>query len=263
MNRKQNKTVMVVDDSTFVLHAVRLVLEKAGYRVITRDVAVGASGIIMREKPDLVLLDVNMPGIEGPELVTRLRQNERLAATEVLFYSSCPVEDLERMVDQSGANGYVRKGDDLASLCEVVAGRIGGAEQQQKQLPSLLFVDDDLRMLRIFERELGKMITADYVSSAAKALQHILSASPPDVVVADLVMPGMSGIELLERALARDDSWNRRFIFLTGLDDSDPLGKQATEKNAELFYKPLCGETLAQLHASIEKRTGESETGNE
>jgi len=48
------------------------------------------------------------------------------------------------------------------------------------------------------------------------ALKRIMSDDPPDVVVADLMMPDLNGVELYTRASAIDPGWSRRFVFVTG-----------------------------------------------
>ena len=60
--------VMIVDDENTVLEITGAVLEDHGYRVIKRESALGTSLAILREKPDVVLLDVNMPGLSGDRI---------------------------------------------------------------------------------------------------------------------------------------------------------------------------------------------------
>ena len=67
--RSHSRTILVIDDNAVVLEMTRSTLEMAGFRVFTRERTVGAIGIILEERPDLVLLDVNMPNLSGDSLV--------------------------------------------------------------------------------------------------------------------------------------------------------------------------------------------------
>ncbi|MBI5507228.1 MAG: response regulator transcription factor [Deltaproteobacteria bacterium] len=105
----QRHRVMVIDDSLIVLKSVRTLLEASGFEVFTRSEAIGSGAEIVRERPDVVLVDVNMPLIEGPELVASLRRHPRLANTRVLLHSTRPEDELARLAKECGADGFVRK----------------------------------------------------------------------------------------------------------------------------------------------------------
>ena len=84
-------------------------------------------------------------------------------------------------------------------------------------LPVALFLDDDLAVLTGYRRALSsEEVIGEYLTSADQAVRRISAAEPPDVVVTDLVMPGMNGIELYRRALELDPTWRHRFVFVTG-----------------------------------------------
>ena len=80
-------TVLVVDDAPGIVHLLQLLLEQAGYRVVT---AVGAAVLpLAREvQPDVILLDVMMPGLDGPATLRSLRTVDALAAVPVVFFTA-------------------------------------------------------------------------------------------------------------------------------------------------------------------------------
>jgi len=101
--------IMIVDDDPTTLSVVGAVLQNSGHEVIPRDTAIGTTLAILRQKPDVVLLDVRMPGLAGDKLATLIEQ-EATSRPIVILHSSLPAQDLERLARSSGAAGCVPKG---------------------------------------------------------------------------------------------------------------------------------------------------------
>jgi CheY-like chemotaxis protein len=103
--------VLVVDDSEPTVRLLKAELEAKGHEVMTANGADAATKIILKKKtrPDLVLLDVNMPGINGEELCRFIKTNSLFAGIQVVFCSAAEEAELQRLVKTCGADGYVRK----------------------------------------------------------------------------------------------------------------------------------------------------------
>ena len=80
--------VLVIDDEPAVRDLMIAVLEDEGYIVLSADGGRQALEVLMREQPDLVLLDIMMPGMDGREVYRRLRQLPGLERTPVVFVSA-------------------------------------------------------------------------------------------------------------------------------------------------------------------------------
>src|SRR5688572_5657070 len=106
-------TVMVIDDSPVVLDWVRDALAKSGHRLITRSSGIGSSADIIRERPDVVLIDVNMPGLPG-NVLSQLCKSSASYDVTLLLYSSLPVPELEALAKSCGADGFVQKSNNEA-----------------------------------------------------------------------------------------------------------------------------------------------------
>ena len=103
-------TLMIVDDHRSFRDAARRVLESAGFEVIG-EAADGESALdaIAELRPDVVLLDVQLPGIDGFEVAARLTANGSTPA--IVMTSSREGADFGPLVEQSGARGFVHKAD--------------------------------------------------------------------------------------------------------------------------------------------------------
>lgn len=110
------KVVLVIDDNANGRELVRTVLEKLGFTV--HEACDGLEGLDAAGKlqPDLIVLDLHMPGLNGFEVVEKLRQSDALAATPVLaLTASAMIGDRERAL-AAGFTGYVTKPIRLVDL---------------------------------------------------------------------------------------------------------------------------------------------------
>lgn len=112
--------VLVVEDNEKNMKLVRDVLEAAGYRTLEATRAEDAIDLALSRAPALVLMDVQLPGIDGVEALARLRRDERTAAIPVLALTAQAMQgDRERFLD-AGFDGYLSKPVDVAELITAV-----------------------------------------------------------------------------------------------------------------------------------------------
>lgn len=108
--------VMIVDDDPMILQVTGAVLERRGHRVIRRSSSIGTSVAISREQPDVLLLDVNMPGLSGDRLAKLVPAGAR--APVVILYSGIFQPELEELARACGAAGVIAKTGELTHLVE-------------------------------------------------------------------------------------------------------------------------------------------------
>jgi two-component system chemotaxis response regulator CheY len=113
-------TIVVVDDCAIALASTAEALERAGYRVITRERPAGCVAMMLQEKPDLVLLDVCMPTVAGDTLVKLFSKASPNSGTIILLYSALDEPLLRSKAKASGAHGYIAKGNDPTLLVRAV-----------------------------------------------------------------------------------------------------------------------------------------------
>ncbi|MGB8933073.1 MAG: response regulator [Anaeromyxobacteraceae bacterium] len=103
--------ILVVDDDPTHLMYTQEILEADGHDVVVHRTGFGVSVKFWKEKPDLVLLDVNMPGLSGENVCFLLERWLADRKTPVLLYSSNDEESLRKTAQKLGTAGYVMKGD--------------------------------------------------------------------------------------------------------------------------------------------------------
>jgi excisionase family DNA binding protein len=111
-------TVLLVDDDNRMRELVRLELEREGYDV--QEAASADEGLesIENRKPELILLDVMMPHVDGWEMLRRIQERHGAGAIPVLMFSGQVDEGAGRQAASSGASGFVGKGFDLDELVD-------------------------------------------------------------------------------------------------------------------------------------------------
>jgi CheY-like chemotaxis protein len=108
--------VLLIDDSEISLHFVASVLLRAGYDVRTADDVDKLEGVLGDWRPDVILTDVNMPGISGIELCRMLKSNYETAHVPVVLFSAVPQHELEGMARDCEADGCLSKANGLDRL---------------------------------------------------------------------------------------------------------------------------------------------------
>lgn len=106
--------LLVVDDEDDLLAELGPMLSRAGYEVFTASDGERALQLIERERPDLIVLDVLMPKMDGREIVRRLRQSQDWTPVILLTQVGSPAERALSL--QEGADDYINKPFELAEL---------------------------------------------------------------------------------------------------------------------------------------------------
>ena len=118
-------TVLVVEDNALNLKLVRDVLGHAGYRVLEACDAERGIELAAAEGPDLILMDVELPGIDGVEALRRLRADSETSSIPVVALTALAMkEDRERFL-AAGFDGYLEKPVSVPELPGQVAALLG------------------------------------------------------------------------------------------------------------------------------------------
>ena len=103
------KRILAVDDSKTMRDMVSFTLKGAGYDVLLADDGVNALSTISGETVDLIITDVNMPNMNGIELVAKSREDPRFRATPILILTTESDDDLKKQGRAAGATGWIVK----------------------------------------------------------------------------------------------------------------------------------------------------------
>ena len=120
--------ILVVDDEASILRSTQLLLADMGFEVVTCADQANVLDTLRRERPDLLLQDVRMPGLDLDRLVRSIRQDAGLAKLPILLFSASM--DLDEIQERVGASGILEKPFkplEIVQAIEAATGRpVGG-----------------------------------------------------------------------------------------------------------------------------------------
>ncbi len=107
--RESKKTIMVVDDHPDLVTIVKTILEVKGFGVQTAHNGKEVFNLLEEKEPDLILLDIMMPEMDGLEVLTRLNGNPDTASIPVILLSAKALDEDVRVGYKFGADRYITK----------------------------------------------------------------------------------------------------------------------------------------------------------
>lgn len=109
MGKKQSYTILAVDDNILNLKLIEISLSKEGYTIVSADNGPDARAMALRENPDLILLDIEMPGESGFDVIRKLKDDSRTNAIPVIFLTGLSEVDSKLKGFDLGAVDYITK----------------------------------------------------------------------------------------------------------------------------------------------------------
>jgi PAS domain S-box-containing protein len=261
------RQVLVIDDSETYRNEIKESLEAVGYGV--HEARNGEEGLMLAAalRPDAIIVDGVLPGIDGATVVRRLKADTGLRSVPSLLLTAATADDDELRALEAGADAYVRKSEDrdviLARLAALLRGATAAVPEADATLlgpKRLLAVDDSLTYLH----ELGDQLRHEgydvvLAQSGEEALE-LLAAQRVDCILLDLLMPGLSGQDTCRRIKQSPDWREIPLVMLTGCDDREAMIEGMNAGADDYIAKSADFDVLkARLRAQLRRRHFEDE----
>ena len=207
------RRVLVVDDDDDFRGLIRTQLHHAGYQVLDARDAAAALQIARTMRPDVITVDLLMPGLDGWDFIARLRSEDALARIPVIVVSGVP--EATKSQRRPAGVAVVTKGEGLDYLLREIRQSLGS----RRGATVLLAEDDgDLRgvLTASLTRSGHRVVQARDGAEALAAIEreHI------DLLVLDLVMPNIDGYEVLARLKSNPKDARIPVVVVSGADRS-------------------------------------------
>lgn len=248
------RKLLLVDDDAATLRVLSRVLSDYPDQHLA---TCGAQALALAraESPDLMLIDMEMPGMSGAQLCAMVKSDPQLSHVPVLFVTSDDSEETRLEALQLGAADFITKpvaADQLKarvaallrnatqielSKAEIASSGGLGREMLHTGPSRLLVVDDDvgaIEMLRHTLRGLGEVRAAGDGESA----MELVKTWRPDLILVDVLMTGMDGFELCSRIHAIAGLGHVPVVFVTRLSDAQYETRALEMGAADFIAKP-------------------------
>ncbi len=114
------ETILIVEDNPLSQKLIRALLERAGYDVCTAQDGEQAWVVLQSFDPKLILMDIQLPGVDGLELTRQLKADPQRRHIPVVAVTSCTLHGDEEKARHAGCDGYVSKATDMCALPALV-----------------------------------------------------------------------------------------------------------------------------------------------
>jgi len=123
-----NELIVIVEDNEQNQKLARDVLQVKGYRVLVAETAELGIPMALNDKPDLVLMDIHLPGMNGMEALARLRADAATKAIPVLAFTASVMPQDRREITSAGFDGFLSKPINLKEFLNTLAARLTGGK---------------------------------------------------------------------------------------------------------------------------------------
>jgi PAS domain S-box-containing protein len=241
--------VLVIDDDPVVADLLRRTLVKDGYRVEYAENGEKGLQLARQLRPDAITLDVMMPGMDGWQVMTHLKSDPELSDIPVVLLS---IVNDRKTGFALGATEYLTKPFDRERLTAVLA-RISKARGSRRAL----VVDDLPENRELLRRALeSDGWTVEEAGNGREGLDR-LEERRPDIILLDLMMPEMDGIEFVERLRANERNRSIPVLVVTAKEIT-PVDRQRLSGCVQAILQKGSAdvsELVAQTRALLSART--------
>ncbi|MEJ2077008.1 MAG: response regulator [Acidobacteriota bacterium] len=240
--------VLTVDDSRMIRTLIRKYLASLKLEIL--EAADGQAGleVARNTKPDLVILDINMPVMDGTEMLRELRKVPELSKTKVLMLTAESAEKLVLEVIKIGISDYIVKPFEEDVLIKKVRKILQIDPSQSEEgngesgMTKVLVLDDNESILLVARRFLAGVADVLTTSRPEKALQ-LASQHSPEVVLLDLQTDAFKMLNTMKKESGLSAA---RFVCLATRSAADKATEVQEAGFADVLYKPFDKETLTK-----------------
>lgn len=195
---------IIADDEPSALQLLTRLAEQSGYQVVTATDGEQCLQLAHAISPDLILLDIGMPKVDGWQVLDSLRHDDALSRIPTVVVT---VDDDRRRILSAGASDHLVKPVRTSELVDIFE------QYATRGVGRVLVVEDDVATAELYQRGIAQMgYDVQVCTDGQKALAAVHEGAF-DCVVTDLRMPGLSGFDLVE-GIGDMDSADRPLIFV-------------------------------------------------
>ena len=260
----KRKTILVIEDNICNMKLVRSLMEIEGYNIIEAQTAEEGLELTRKHFPDLILMDIQLPGMDGLSATRQIRTDPEIKEIPVLALTAYAMKGDKQKAMDAGCSGYITKPLDKKHFLKTLKTHLSipqsgsTKEIQAKKTDSdltmidddlflksrILIVDDDPANVKLLKAKLSLNAFMTIEAFSGKECLNKAQKEHPDLILLDIMMPGIDGFEIT-RILKRDKTTRDiPIIHVTALDRSINRIRSLEAGADEFLNKPINTEEL-------------------
>lgn len=265
--------VLVVDDQPMNVKLIATHLLAAGYEVLKAYDGEEALRITKSEFPDIILLDIMMPGIDGYEVTERLKKDQYLSIIPIVLVTALSGIDDKVKGLNAGADDFITKPINQTELLARVRSLIR-VKKLQMEIMGKESKAAPLKHIPAKREERGIVLIVEDTEEEAKKLKMILESAGhsaicakdgndalatlneaiPDMILLDMLLPDFSGLDLLGMLRGREELKNTPVIIISAVSDLDIKVRGIENGADDYLVKPVNSlELIARVKTNLHK----------
>lgn len=268
---KENLRILIVEDRVEYRLLLSQMVKELGPNVKVEEVEDGASAVelIKVKKFDCVLLDYLLGDSTGSAILKKIR--ERQPQIPIIVITAYDNASIVKSVDKAGASGFISKGDlSTAKLNEIIEEVLGNKRPERRKAKSgqrrvlsfaglegmkVLVVDDSPTNITIIRNILSDIDLDISVSPSGEVALDIAPKILPDLIIMDIMMPGIDGFEACRQLKANETTQDIPVIFISAKSETRDFIKGFSIGAVDYITKPFREEeVLARVHTHLRLR---------
>ena len=221
---------------------------------VARDAFEGGR-LLAASRPHLVILDERAAGADVRDVCERVKGDASLGSVEVVVYGPAVDSELARTLREKGAFGCLGHPLDASAVRSTVRAALGLGGETNRRRARVLVVDDDALFNRALRRELERRGIEVLVAERGVDALLLMGSAKPDLVLLDLQLPDIDGLEVTKRLRARPETAEVALVAMSGRVD-DKMRRRLVGAGALAFlHKPFAPEDVMALIPTREVTT--------
>lgn len=226
--RSAASTVLVIDDDPSVQDMMQRFLSREGFNVVGAGGGLDGLQMARQNRPDVIVLDVMMPSVDGWTVLTELKADSQLASIPVVMVTMVDDKNLGYAL---GASDYLLKPIDYDRLTELLQ-----KYSTNGTLTSVMVIEDNTENREMMRRQLAKAGWQVIEAENGRVALKLMLTQTPGLILLDLMMPEMDGFEFLDE-LRRQPQWRSIPVLVLTAKDLTPDDRHRLDGQIERIYQ--------------------------
>lgn len=254
------RSILVIEDDPLNRKLVHALLSFGGYNVLEAPTAEEGIALAREKLPDCILMDIRLPGMDGLSATRELKQDPALRGIPVIALTAYAMIGDEAKAIEAGCDAYVTKPIESARFMEMIHSLLQRTTPAATGNGRVLIVDDEPVVVTFLSTQLRNAGWETAEASGGEEAIRMAQEKPPDLILMDVLMPGVNGYEATRRLKSDSRTAGIPIILVTGLSGIEDKLSGLNAGADEFLSKPVStAELIVRIRNMLRLRQYEEE----